>query len=99
MGRLLPVVRGARQGEGAWLVLGSLSLHCVEYAARFPDQFMLLPTAALNDASGRRRILEFIGHDAAGAGYGEFRASATYKNRLKRSIGRLSSLLASNNYS
>lgn len=75
--------------------------HCtaLEYVARFPDQFMLLPTAALNDASGRRRILEFIGHDAAEAGGGEFHANATYKNRLKRFIERLSSLFGSNSYS
>jgi hypothetical protein len=67
--------------------------HCtaVEYRARFPRQFMLLPTAALNEVDGRRRILEFIGHDVAGAADGEFRSNAIYKNRLRRAATYLSS--------
>ncbi len=69
--------------------------HCtaLEYRARFPEQFMLLPTAALNEAAGRHKILEFIGHGAAGTADGEFRANAMYKNRLRRAVAHFSSLV------
>ena len=68
--------------------------HCtaLEYCARFPDQFMLVPTAMLNEAVGRRKIMEFIGHDATGQVDGQLHENATHKNRLERIVGRLSSL-------
>ena len=64
----------------------------MEYCARFPDQFLLLPTAALNEVSGRRKLLEFIGYEVERAVDGQFRANASYKNRLRRTMTRVSSL-------
>lgn len=67
--------------------------HCtaLEYAARFPDQFLLVPTQALNSAAGRRRILAFIGHDASAAAEGQFHFNASYRGRLKRVMARVAS--------
>ena len=70
--------------------------HCTakEYCARFPRQFLLLPTTALNEASGRSKLLEFIGYDVEAAVERQFRANASQQGRLRRAAGRLSSILA-----
>jgi len=70
----------------------------MEYCARFPDQFLLLPTNALNELSGRRKLLEFIGYEVERAVEGQFRANASYKNRLRRTVTRLSSLFGSDRH-
>lgn len=70
----------------------------MEYCARFPDQFLLLPTNALNELSGRRKLLEFIGYEVERAVEGQFRANASYKNRLRRTVTRVSSLFGSDRH-
>lgn len=47
----------------------------MEYCALFPDQFMLVPTSALNTTKGRLKILEFIGYDREAMLDGRFRAN------------------------
>ena len=73
--------------------------HCMslEYCARFHDQFLLVPMAALNTVDGERKILEFLEYDQDAAVVGHFHANASYENRLKRSLTRLSSMFEMNN--
>ncbi|MHB8404790.1 MAG: sulfotransferase [Gammaproteobacteria bacterium] len=47
----------------------------MEYCALFPDQFMLVPTSALNTTKGRLKILGFIGYDREAMLDGRFRAN------------------------
>ena len=47
----------------------------LEYCALFPDQFMLVPTSALNTTKGRLKILGFIGYDREAMLDGQFRAN------------------------
>ena len=64
--------------------------HCaaMEYRARFAENFMLLPTDALNSSDGRRKILDFIDYDGPGMFDGDFRDNKTYRSRLRRSFSR-----------
>jgi len=65
--------------------------HCTarEYGARFPRNFMLISTAALNERSGRMKILEFIGYDGIARLEGRFHANEI----RRRSLGKVLNLL------
>ncbi|MGH8282653.1 MAG: sulfotransferase [Gammaproteobacteria bacterium] len=74
--------------------------HCTasEYCALYPDNFILLPMTALNETNGRLKILKFIGYDGPGMFEGRFHANESYKNRLRKSLMRLSSLFRANDH-
>ena len=66
----------------------------LEYCARFPDNFMLIPMAALNLTAGRLRILEFIGYDDPPVLEGQYRANELPRRGMKKSLKRLFSLFS-----
>lgn len=53
----------------------------MEYCARFPGNFMLMRTAALNTSAGRLRILAFINHTEPHVIHGRFREDVSHKIR------------------
>lgn len=70
-----------------------------EYRALFPDNFLFLPTLALNKTSGRLKILEFIGYDGPTVSGGIFKANAARKNGLRQLPARLTALFRSDKQS
>lgn len=84
-----PVYAEPNKARALELYWNGYHAKALEYQALFPDNFMLLPTSALNLRGGRLKLLEFLGIHGANKLEGQFHANRLRRRNLIQTFFRL----------